>query len=107
MGKTNTKNLIDYFVEFGFKPAQARLYFAGLKRGKSLMAELCRDAIVPRSTGYFLMDELLRRGFFHTRKYGKRLYYIAASGERLLYETFEREKLIRRLLPKLQSLAQK
>lgn len=100
----NRSKLIDNLIKFGFTKAQARLYFAGLSFDKSLMAHLATKANVRRSTAYYLMKELLRRGFFIIKKIGKRNYYIASPPEKLLKVTKEREQLILSLMPALKSL---
>ncbi|MBI4426834.1 MAG: hypothetical protein HY567_04630 [Candidatus Kerfeldbacteria bacterium] len=92
--------------QFGFTPAQARLYLAGVMLGPALMAVLSKEAGLPRSTAYYLMSELKRRGFFTSRMIGRRTYYAAASGQRLLLMTKRRELLIRRMLPILHTIQQ-
>lgn len=104
----NQYKLIKQLEKFGFTIAQARLYLAGLELGnQALMARLAKLSGVRRTTAYYLMEELLRRGFFTEKKLGKRNYYIAASPKRLLEMTKERERLVRRLMPELKNLADK
>lgn len=102
------QTLLKNLEQFGFTASQARLYLAGLKLGRrALMARLAKLSGVRRTTAYYLMEELLRRGFFTKKKLGKRNYYITASPKRLLEMTRERERLVRRLMPELKNLADK
>lgn len=91
--------------KFGFTKPQAKIYLSGLILKHALMMPLARTAGVRRSTAYYLMKELLRRGFFTSKKIGKRNYYVAASPKKLLEMTKEREKLVRRLQYELGKLS--
>lgn len=95
------QKILKDLVKFGFTLPQARLYLAGLMWGHGLMAQLARTAGVRRSTAYYLMQELLRRGFFQRKKIGKRHYYFAATPKRLLAMTRERERLVKKIIPHL------
>lgn len=99
-------NVLRLLRQFGFTPNQAQLYLAGIILGPALMAVLSKEAGIPRSTAYYLMPELKRRGFFSSRVIGRRTYYAAASGKRLLLMTKRRELLIRRLLPIIRAIQQ-
>ena len=99
-----TGKLIKVLIEFGLNKAQARLYVAGLKTKKALMAQLAREAGVKRTTAYYLMDELLRRRFFATKRFGRRTYYIAITSKQLWQLAKEKERLIRQILPTLKTI---
>lgn len=92
------KKIVTQLIRFGFTVPQAKLYFAGLKLGPELMARLAKQSGVRRTTAYYMMEELLRRGFFVKRKVGKRIYYEAASLQQLLRMTKTRERLVRKLI---------
>ncbi len=87
--------------KFGFTKAQAKLYLSGLILKHALMQPLARTAGVKRTTAIYLMEELLRRGFFTKKKIGKRTYYLPSSPKKLLEVTKERERLIMKLMPVL------
>lgn len=92
------RKIVTLLIKFGFTPAQAKLYYAGLKLGPELMARLAKFAGVRRTTAYYLIDELIRRRFFTVKKIGKRTYYTAASTRQLLRMTKSREHLVRQLI---------
>lgn len=92
------RKIVTLLIKFGFTPAQAKLYYAGLKLGPELMARLAKFAGVRRTTAYYLMNELIRRRFFVARRIGKRIYYTAASPRQLLKMTKSRERLVRKLI---------
>ena len=98
------KKLEQKLTRFGFLPAHAKLYLAGLALGPALMAHLALKANVKRSTCYYILPELLRRGFFSIKKIGKRNYYTASPPEKLLQITRQRERLIQNLMPGLKSV---
>ncbi len=62
------------------------------------MAQLARVAKVPRTSALYVMQELVRRGFFKAQRQGARLYYRAASGNELLAMARNRERLVRQFL---------
>ena len=101
------RQLIKYLTQFGFTRAQAKVYVAGLELAQTLMAPLARRAGVKRTTVYYLMNELLRRGFFAKRKIGKRNYYFAASPRRMLEMVHERRHLVLKILPALEKVCYK
>lgn len=90
--------------KFGFLPQQAKLYLAGIQFGPSLMMPLAKRAGIKRTTAIYLMRELLRRGFFGTKKIGKRIYYTASTLKYLLKITGERKQLILKLLTKFKKI---
>lgn len=100
-------NILQKLSKFGFTAPQARLYLAGLKLGKALMKHLAQEAKVSRSTVYYLMVELERRGFFSHKKIGKRIYYFVAAPQELLNMALRREQLVRAMLSDLESIAKK
>ena len=65
------------------------------------MAKLARAAKIPRSSAYYVMDELLRRRFFATKKMGGRIYYLAASNHQLINMVRQREQLVKKLIQHL------
>ncbi len=97
--------LVKELTGWGFTDQQAKLYLAGLKLGQTLMMRLATNSKLKRSSCYYIMEELLRRGFFVSRKVGKRIYYTAATPERLLEMTKEREKRLLCLMPDLKKLS--
>lgn len=103
----NRQKIEKELERFGFLRAHAKLYLAGITLGPSLMAHLAIKANLKRSTCYYTITELLRRGFFETKKIGRRNFYIASTPAHLLDVTEERKKLIVKLLPELKKLAKK
>ena len=98
------KLLAEKLHELGFTPQQARLYVAGLQRGASLMKPLASCAGVKRSTAYYAIEELLRRGFFSAKKIGKRTYYTAAAPEQLKKMSLQRLRFVEKISPALKRL---
>lgn len=101
----SNKKILKQLHFFGFTSSQAKIYLAGLRLGKVLMAPLAKTAQVKRSSVYYIMEELKRRKFFSSKKIGKRTYYIAASPEKLLKMALERENLIKKIFPLLKAIS--
>ena len=85
----------------GFASQQAKLYIAGLKLGRSLMAHLAAEAKVKRGTAYYIINELIRRKFFFVKKIGKRTYYEAVAPEKIVTMTEERLRFVKKIYPQL------
>lgn len=100
----NNKKLLQELEKFGFTEPQAKLYLAGLSQDELLMQPLAKKAGIKRTSAYYVMEELMRRGFFSVKKNGKRHYYSAASPQRLIEMTEQREKLIKKISPFLLKL---
>ena len=98
------QQLIKYLTNFGFTTSQAKLYVAGLTLKKTLMAELARTANIHRTTAYYLMEELQRRGFFRTQPVRRRTYYIAISPQQFLLMVKKRDQIAQKILPVLKSI---
>lgn len=96
--------LLTALGDFGFTDQQAKLYVAGLSLGETLMARLAREAKVKRSSAYYAISELERRGFFSIKKVGKRTYYRAASPQQLITMTTKRLETVKKLFPQLKKL---
>jgi len=99
-----TKELVLQLQTIGFSDAEARIYLSGLKLGPALLAPLAREAGVPRSTAYEVVEAMEHRRLFTIQQTGKRTLYCAVTAHQLLKETLNREQLIRQLLPHLESL---
>jgi sugar-specific transcriptional regulator TrmB len=68
------------------------------------MAHLAKTAGVKRSSAYYAIDELQRRGFFSIKRKGKRIFYKAASPEQLIKMTEARLKEVMKLYPSFKRL---
>ena len=99
--------LIKALHAFGFTDQQARLYLAGLQLGSCLMTNLAREAGIKRSTAYYAIGELERRGFFNTKKVGGRTHYVATSPQKLLTMTAQRLTMVKKLFPQLDTIRKK
>jgi sugar-specific transcriptional regulator TrmB len=98
------KEIIKKLVNFGFTQSMAQLYLAGIKGGRLLLAQLARKAKIKRTTAYYIMGELIRRKFFRLNKINKRKYYISLSPEDLLKLAREKERIVKTLMPLLNSV---
>lgn len=75
----------------GLRPKEIELYLALAQSGKATATLLCKQTSFSRSTVYFLMEELLRRGLAAAEK-KKSTTYFTAQPPQALVQMFARER---------------
>ncbi len=101
------KELTEELEKLGLSAEQAELYIAGLKLGASLLAPLAKEAHIPRTSAYALIEQLERERLFNTIPSGRRILHQAAAPTQLLKRVLDQEHIVRELLPFLESLTPK
>lgn len=100
--------------EIGLSDKEVKIYLASLELGQSVVQDIAKKADVNRATSYFVIEELIKRGFISSFHKGKKQYFVAADPERLI-EFIEQEKNnlakkeenLKKLLPQLKSINNK
>lgn len=98
-----TNELIEQLKALDLSEPEARLYIAGLKAGPSLLAPLAREARIPRSTVYNILEEMARKHIFVINQEGKRTLYVASPPFELLKQLYDKEHILKKLVPYLES----
>ncbi len=93
-----------YLTELGLDGKEAQLYLAALELGKSTMSDLARKSGVNRATAYTIIESLKEKGLLSLSINKKKKLYIASSPEKLNDFLEEKQKLLKRILPQLQSI---
>jgi sugar-specific transcriptional regulator TrmB len=95
----------------GLSQRQTEVYLALLKLGKGTVAEVMRDAGMNRTTGYSVLDSLVKKGLVTISGREPSQEYVAESPDRLAAyldreakEAQERAKEVKSLIPELKSI---
>ncbi len=103
--------LESYLQEMGLTDKEAAIYLALLQMGTISVMDLAKQANINRSTSYFILESLGKKGLASEVIIGKKTYYQAAPPERL--ETYveqqknifdERFKRVKEIIPQLKSV---
>jgi sugar-specific transcriptional regulator TrmB len=90
----------------GLSDKETKMYLANLQLGSSLVEKIARFARLNRTSAYDLLKSLEQKGFVsYTIQSGKR-YYQATQPNKLIDILRERETLVKKILPELNSLSQ-
>lgn len=82
-----------YLQEIGLNEKEAAIYLALLEVDNASVIEISQKTKINRSTVYFVLEGLMKKGLVTETQIGKKVHYQAESPERL--ETFvERQKIV-------------
>ena len=89
----------------GLSEKETKIYLASLQLGSSLVQKIANYARLNRTSAYDLLKSLEQKGFVsYTIQSGKRLYQ-ATQPHKLIDMLKEREELVKKILPELNSLS--
>ena len=91
--------------KLGFESKEATLYTALLELGEAGIVDIARKSGLKRTTVYHILDSLKLRGLVSQTKKGKKVIYIAEDPHSIGEDLKEKEKLFRKTLPELLSIA--
>jgi len=91
-------------LEMGFTKNEAKVYLALLQLGSTTTGALVRETGLHRVIIYDVLDSLIKKGFVSYVKRENWRYFHAADPDELLHLLEERERHVRKILPKLRSL---
>jgi sugar-specific transcriptional regulator TrmB len=77
-------NLIKLLNNIGLNEKEAQIYLAALELGESSIQDLAKKSDLKRTTLYYIIDELVKKGVIMVSKTGKKQYYIAEQPSNLL-----------------------
>jgi sugar-specific transcriptional regulator TrmB len=90
--------------QLGYPHNEIKAYLALLKLGEGTVADVSRTADLPRSTAQLVIEELQKKGLVTHCAKQTHSVWLAESPSRFLNELHDKEALIHKLLPELQSL---
>lgn len=91
-------------TDLGLTPEEAKVYLAVLELGSSFVSAIARRAKVNRSTCYYTLDNLVKKGLVSSYQKGKVLHFTAEEPSRLEKIAEERVQRAKNLIPQLVSL---
>ncbi len=104
MRMTINDDLCEALIAFGFDDRESKIYLAGLAIGSGTVLEFAKQANLPRTTIYPIIENLQRRGYFQLRIEKGHTHYVAEPPSTFLKRLEEREEKFKELLPSLEAL---
>lgn len=90
----------------GLSDKETKIYLANLQLGSSLVQKIANFAGMNRTSAYDLLKSLEQKGFVsYTIRSGKRSYQ-ATQPNKIIHMLKEREELVKKILPELNSLSE-
>jgi len=83
LSKSSTDTFVKIFKELNLDKEHARIYAACLENGPSPASKLAKIAQVPRSTAYYLLRDLAKRGLISEIQGDTKLIFSPASPQKL------------------------
>ncbi|HLC46301.1 MAG TPA: helix-turn-helix domain-containing protein [Candidatus Nanoarchaeia archaeon] len=97
---------VDALREYGLSENEIKVYIALLKRGESTAQTIAKNAGLPRTTTYHLLESLLQKGLV-SFIIKETIKYFQATTPRKLVEILEdKKRLIQEALPELNAMAE-
>ncbi|MBI2054639.1 MAG: hypothetical protein HYT39_00875 [Candidatus Sungbacteria bacterium] len=97
------KSLVLVLENAGFSEMEAKTYLATLELGEGSVNQIAAKARLKRTSVYYAVDELVRRGALIETKYGKKTYFVVEKPERLLETAQRKTAELERALPALKA----
>ncbi len=101
-----TAHPVERLKEYGLSQNEAIIYIALLKTGEASAQKIAKNAKLPRTTSYHLLDSLSQRGLVSYVIKGKVKYFQAASPKRLTEILEEKKRMIQEFIPELMGIAE-
>lgn len=103
--------MLEKLLKIGLNQTEAEVYLILLENSKLTPANISKMSGINRTTVYAAASELLKKGIIEEDLSGKTKYFVVLSSDglvnytdRQMKEVKEREKLIRELLPELETV---
>ncbi|MFA5926784.1 MAG: helix-turn-helix domain-containing protein [Patescibacteria group bacterium] len=99
----NNKNL-ETLIDLGMEDKEARIYLSLLALGNATVADVAQRSGIKRTTIYFILENLKKKGLAHRLKVDTKTFYSAERPQMLLRHENEKVKKLEEILPSLVSL---
>lgn len=83
---------------------EAAVYMASLKLGEALISDIAKKAGVPRTSCYYILDHLVKKGFMNYYLKRGRKYYSAGNPRKFEITLKENEAAIKQVIPELMAM---
>jgi sugar-specific transcriptional regulator TrmB len=81
--------VIEQIQQLGFTEAEAKIYLATLELGEATVVQIANQSKLKRTSVYYMLEGLKKRGVLIQSKRAKKIYYIAIAPKELLKRTRE------------------
>src|SRR3989338_159454 len=92
-------------ISYGLSNKEIDIYLASLKAGECTANKLSELTSIRRSTVYEVIETLKKKGLITSFKKEKKSYFIASKPPTLINLLKEKERIIKEILPELESLS--
>jgi len=96
--------ILDQLQNLDLKPSEAKTFLAVLEIGPASISDIAKRAKVKRPTAYYLIEELIKKGFVLKVPSGKRVFYQAIPPKNILNLLEKKKQNISKILPDLEAL---
>jgi len=100
-------HLQQMFQRLGYTSNETSVYLTLLKLGESNMADISRQAGLPRTSCYYILDKLQAQGLVSTYEKKRRPFWVASNPGALESHLSEQAQLAQKLIPALKALQPK
>jgi HTH-type transcriptional regulator, sugar sensing transcriptional regulator len=101
---TTRPRLLRTLSDIGLSDNEAEVYLGALSSGPSTVQQLARASSVKRTTVYYVVEMLKKKGLLNVEVKGLKNLYVAESPEKLESIMEERKQLAQSVLPELLAL---
>lgn len=100
-------NIVPTLKEYGLDEKEAKIYVYLLGHSDSLVYQVAKETKIPRTTVYACLENLKDKGFASIFKKNNIAYWNAENPKKLISAAEQKSKLIKEILPNLESLFNK
>jgi sugar-specific transcriptional regulator TrmB len=93
--------------QFGLSDKEVKVYLATLKLGSAPVVRITKATGIARATIYDTLNSLISKGLVKSFKKEKKMYYDAIRPKIILEQQKQKELIIKKILPQLESVAGK
>ena len=97
---------VDALKEYGLSDNEISVFIALLKSGESTAQTIAKNAKLPRTTTYHLLENLLNKGLVSFVVKGTIKYFQATKPKKLVEMLEDKKRMVQEALPELNALAE-
>lgn len=91
--------------EFGLSDNEVKIYLALIKTGETTAQSIAKNADIPRTTAYHLLEGLIQKGLVSFIVKESKKYFQATNPKKLVNILDEKKKLMQEIIPQLMDIS--
>ena len=91
--------------EFGLSENEIKIYIALIKAGETTAQSIAKNADIPRTTAYHLLEGLIQKGLVSFIVKESKKYFQATNPKKLVSILEEKKKLMQEIMPQLMDIS--